>query len=68
VREWLENFEEHLGEACLGTISEVFDAEKPFTPRGCIAQAWSVAEVLRTWANVASAEPIAVAGQTSQAS
>jgi len=30
-----------------GTISEVFDAEPPFTPRGCVAQAWSVAEVLR---------------------
>jgi glycogen debranching enzyme len=27
----------------------VFDAEPPFTPRGCIAQAWSVAEVLRCW-------------------
>ena len=32
-----------------GTISEIFDAEPPFTPRGCIAQAWSVAEVLRAW-------------------
>ena len=37
----------HLDEACIGSISEVFDAEPPFTPRGCIAQAWSVAEVLR---------------------
>ena len=34
-------------EACVGSISEIFDAEPPFTPRGCIAQAWSVAEVLR---------------------
>jgi glycogen debranching enzyme len=34
----------------IGTISEVFDAERPHTPRGCIAQAWSVAEVLRCWA------------------
>ena len=33
--------------ACIGSIAEVFDAEPPFTPRGCIAQAWSVAEVLR---------------------
>ena len=39
----------HLDEACIGSISEVFDAEPPFTPRGCIAQAWSVAEVLRVW-------------------
>jgi predicted glycogen debranching enzyme len=37
----------HLGDAGLGTVSEVFDAEPPFTPRGCIAQAWSVAELLR---------------------
>ena len=36
------------GEACVGSISEIFDAEPPFTPRGCIAQAWSVAEVLRS--------------------
>jgi predicted glycogen debranching enzyme len=45
----LEGFQAHLGEACLGSISEIFDAEPPFTPRGCIAQAWSVAEVLRCW-------------------
>ncbi|MEO8035229.1 MAG: amylo-alpha-1,6-glucosidase [Acidobacteriota bacterium] len=37
----------HLGEGCIGTISEVFDAEAPHHPRGCAAQAWSVAEVLR---------------------
>ena len=40
-------FDRHLGEACIGSISEICDAESPFTPRGCIAQAWSVAEVLR---------------------
>lgn len=44
--------EKHLHEACIGSISEVFDAESPFTPRGCIAQAWSVAEILRAWAKV----------------
>jgi predicted glycogen debranching enzyme len=33
----------------LGTLSEIFDGDAPFTPRGCIAQAWSVAEVLRAW-------------------
>ena len=43
-----------LGEFGLGTIGEIFDAESPFTPRGCIAQAWSVAEVLRCWVNTAS--------------
>ncbi|GAC1464087.1 MAG: amylo-alpha-1,6-glucosidase [Isosphaeraceae bacterium] len=49
ARRFLEGFEPHLGEGGLGTISEVFDAEPPYTPRGCIAQAWSVAEVLRCW-------------------
>jgi predicted glycogen debranching enzyme len=44
---FLDGFRAHLGEAGIGTISEVFDAEEPFTPRGCVAQAWSVAEVLR---------------------
>ena len=36
----------------VASISEVFDAEAPFKPRGCIAQAWSVAEVLRCWVKV----------------
>ena len=39
----------HLDEGCVGSISEVFDADPPFHERGCIAQAWSVAEVLRCW-------------------
>jgi predicted glycogen debranching enzyme len=39
----------HLGEACLGTISEIFDADAPHTARGCVAQAWSVSETLRAW-------------------
>ena len=47
IEKLLEGFVAHLGEACIGSISEVFDAEAPFTPRGCVAQAWSVAEVLR---------------------
>jgi predicted glycogen debranching enzyme len=38
---------DHLGQAGLGTISEIFDGDPPHAPRGCIAQAWSVAEVLR---------------------
>ena len=45
---FLAGFDPHLGEACVGSISEVFDAEDPYVPRGCIAQAWSVAEVLRS--------------------
>jgi predicted glycogen debranching enzyme len=51
---FLEGFVDHLHEACIGSVSEVFDAEEPFTPRGCIAQAWSVAEVLRSWAKVSA--------------
>jgi predicted glycogen debranching enzyme len=47
ARRFLDGLIEHLDHACVGSLSEVFDAEAPFTPRGCIAQAWSVAEVLR---------------------
>ncbi len=39
----------HLQDGCIGSISEIFDGNVPFTPRGCFAQAWSVAEVLRGW-------------------
>ena len=49
ARACLSGFEGHLDESGIGTLSEVFDAEAPFTPRGCMAQAWSVAEVLRAW-------------------
>lgn len=44
---WLEAFEDHLSEAGLGQVSEIFDGDFPHEPRGCIAQAWSVAELLR---------------------
>jgi predicted glycogen debranching enzyme len=47
ARSWTQAFRAHLREAGLGQISEIFDAEPPHTPRGCIAQAWSVAELLR---------------------
>jgi predicted glycogen debranching enzyme len=53
ARRALSGFEAHLGEYCLGTIGEIFDAEPPYTPRGCVAQAWSVAEVLRALARTA---------------
>jgi predicted glycogen debranching enzyme len=45
----LQGFAAHLSDAGIGTLSEIFDAEEPYTPRGCMAQAWSVAEVLRAW-------------------
>ncbi len=47
ARQYLDALLDHLGEFGVGSIAEVFDAEAPYTPRGCIAQAWSVAEVLR---------------------
>jgi glycogen debranching enzyme len=43
----LRGIEKHLNEAGLGQISEIFDGDAPHHPRGCFAQAWSVAEVLR---------------------
>ena len=54
-RELLKGFEAHLSDACIGSISEVFDAEPPYAPGGCAAQAWSVAEVLRAWVLTAPA-------------
>jgi predicted glycogen debranching enzyme len=49
----LQGFESHLNQACVGSISEIFDAEDPHTPRGCVAQAWSIAEVLRCYSRLA---------------
>ena len=49
ARGMLDGFRSHLLEDGIGTVSEIFDAEPPFHPRGCIAQAWSVAEVLRAY-------------------
>jgi len=47
ARAWIDGFENHLPDGCVGSVSEIFDAEAPYHPRGCVAQAWSVAEVLR---------------------
>lgn len=47
IREMLKDFDGHLSEACVGQISEIFDAEPNHHARGCAAQAWSVAEILR---------------------
>jgi predicted glycogen debranching enzyme len=57
TRQLLLGFGPHENEACVGSISEVFDAEAPYYPRGCIAQAWSVAEVLRCWVKTAHEPP-----------
>ena len=45
--EWLRGFELMMTRAGLGQIPEIADADPPHTPKGCIAQAWSVAELLR---------------------
>lgn len=45
----LDPIAEHVNSACLGTVSEIFDGDAPHTARGCFAQAWSVAEILRAW-------------------
>jgi len=42
-------FTQQITQAGLGTISEIFDGDPPHTPRGCIAQAWSIAEPLRAY-------------------
>jgi predicted glycogen debranching enzyme len=47
ARRALEGLIAHLGEYCIGNVGEVFDAEEPYAPGGCIAQAWGVAELLR---------------------
>jgi predicted glycogen debranching enzyme len=57
ARRFLEGFAPHLSEAGVGSVSEIFDAEAPYTARGCVAQAWSVAEVLRAWIKTGDPEP-----------
>ena len=49
----LERFLDHLREAGVGTVSEIFDGDPPHAPRGAIAQGWSIGELLR----VLTAEP-----------
>jgi len=46
ARRLLEPLLAHLGESCLGSVAEIFDGDAPHLPRGCVAQAWSVAELL----------------------
>lgn len=49
ARQFLEPMIDQLSAHGLGSLSEIFDGEPPITPRGCIAQAWTVAEILRAW-------------------
>jgi predicted glycogen debranching enzyme len=52
---FLEPMFGHIKAAGLGTASEIFDGDPPFTPNGCIAQAWTVGEILRAWRTIAEA-------------
>ncbi|NUO79742.1 glycogen debranching enzyme N-terminal domain-containing protein [candidate division KSB1 bacterium] len=49
ARQVIDRLKPHLLDAGLGTVSEIFDAEPPHAPRGCMAQAWSVGELLRAY-------------------
>jgi predicted glycogen debranching enzyme len=55
ARAWLSPLESHLADAGLGHISEIFEGDAPHRPCGCIAQAWSVAEILRVYVEVVRA-------------
>jgi predicted glycogen debranching enzyme len=57
ARTFLAGLVAHLDEFGVGSIAEIFDAEAPYTPRGCTAQAWSVAEVLRVWLKTSGEAP-----------
>ena len=54
ARTYLQPLAQHLADHGLGSVGEIFDGDPPFTPRGCIAQAWSVAEVLRVLREIES--------------
>jgi len=49
AQSYLAPVEQHVGAACVGSVSEVFDGDAPHVARGCFAQAWGVAEILRSW-------------------
>jgi predicted glycogen debranching enzyme len=57
IKGWLKIFSAHLREAGLGQVSEILDGDPPYTPRGCIAQAWSVSEILRLANHVSKRSP-----------
>jgi predicted glycogen debranching enzyme len=54
--EYLRDMPAHLREGCIGQVSEIMDGDPPFEPRGCFAQAWGVAEILRAWSEINASE------------
>jgi glycogen debranching enzyme len=60
----LQPFEDHLRDAGLGSVSEILEGDPPHLPRGCIAQAWGVAETLRVWRNLEQAAQASLIGHT----
>jgi len=52
---FLEPIANHIRTHGLGTASEIFDGDAPFNPRGCVAQAWTVGELIRAWTAIANA-------------
>jgi glycogen debranching enzyme len=55
VTAWLDEFRRYIEDAGVGQIPEVFDGDAPYRAGGCIAQAWSVAEILRSVAELSDA-------------
>ena len=54
---FIEPLMEHLvSDGCIGQVSEIFDADQPQEPKGCIAQAWSVAELIRAYQLIGGAK------------
>jgi len=49
AQSFLSPIAQHLAAACVGSVSEIFDGDAPHIARGCFAQSWSVAEILRSW-------------------
>ncbi len=65
---FLQPLAHHLADYGMGSIAEIFDGDPPFTPRGCIAQAWSVSETLRAWTEIARLAQVPPTAKTTRRS